>query len=367
MALFFFFLICQVDLFFLLCIIDARGEIMKITSLKDLKVNLENIINNSDTIFIAPHKGVDVDALASSLAMYIIANKLGKKAHIVIDDNLISSEAGVQKIISELPDATQIIPLDEVKANLDVHNSLICVDTNKKNLVPAFDYSVFSDKVIIDHHQTDEHTIESTVEYINPHISSASEILYHLMTLFNIKPEEIGQIINIYNYLLGGISLDTAKFSKNISAETMNVVSKLMKKGADINYVNDLFMEDFESDMRVQGLVSKTEWNMFNIGIAMNNEDPHKIYLKEDLAKAADCLLKYKTSDAAFVMGYIEEYIVYISARSKGIIDVSGIMHEFGGGGSICSAAARIEEKDIQNVNQQLKKLIMPGYRITNM
>ena len=137
-----------------------------------------------------------------------------------------------------------------------------------------------------------------------------------------------------------------------------------MRLGADINYVNSLFLDDWETDIRVSNLVSNTNWQMFNIGIAMNHDDPEMKYLKEDLAKAAEALIKYKNTDAAFALGYIAAGIVYISARSKGVVDVGEIMHQLMGGGTQTSAAAKVATDDINDVKEQLEDIIRPGYKL---
>ena len=58
------------------------------------------------------------------------------------------------------------------------NQTLITVDTNKENLVPfEQELSDFETIIIIDHHQQDSRTIKNAKEYIDPKISSASEIV----------------------------------------------------------------------------------------------------------------------------------------------------------------------------------------------
>ena len=51
--------------------------------IKELRFKSELFVKNSDMVFICPHLDMDADAIASALAFYMIANKLGKKAYIV--------------------------------------------------------------------------------------------------------------------------------------------------------------------------------------------------------------------------------------------------------------------------------------------
>lgn len=342
-----------------------------INGLKELKHVLECLIEKSEVVYITPHIGADCDAIASAIGMSMIVKKLGKVPYIVIDDNKI--EQSVKTIIDELPKSVNIINLNKALELMDKKSLLVCVDTNKKELVPFKEFDCFDDILIIDHHAVGETTIETDSTYVELKSSSTSEIIFMLMVLNQVKIDfRDGQvneddIVNICNYLLSGINLDTSKFTKNVGPNTMEIVAKLVKKGADMNYVNELFMDDFENDMRVQNLVSKTQWKLFNLAIALNNDDPNFIYSKEDLAKAADWLLKYKATDASFALGYIEPEVVYVSARSRGMVDVGEIMSQMGGGGNECGAATRIENADIHEVKLTLEKVIRPGYRFKGM
>jgi c-di-AMP phosphodiesterase-like protein len=340
-----------------------------ISTIKELKNILENKIKGCDLVVITPHKGVDCDAIASALAVVLVAKKLGKESVIVINETSDKLDTSVSSIIDELPSDIIFVNTDKLNSIINDKNALlVTVDTNKKELIPVDNTSVFKDIIVIDHHQIGDTTIDTKNKYINVDSSSASEIMFRVLEEFKIrydssvKGTELN--FNMANYLLAGISLDTAKFTKNISSYTMRLVSNLMNRGADINYVNNLFMDDFESDKLVLDLVRATTWRMFNIAIAFNNEDPYFIYDKEALAKAADFLMKYKSVDAAFALGLISDNVVHISGRSKGNVDIGEIMSQLGGGGNKTAGAARIENcNDVKEIKLKLDEVIKPGYK----
>lgn len=339
-------------------------------NVKELKQLLEDKINENEVVIITPHKGPDCDAIGGSLAVYLIVRKMGKTPYILLEDK-VKVEHAVKCILEELPESVSVITPDMLSDVIEEENTmLVTADTNKKSLVPINenDYSVFKDVILIDHHDTGEDTIECTDMYIDTEISSVSEIMCKLLDLFQLKYENIDvnnpYIFNIANYLLAGINLDTSKFTKKVTSSTMKAVAKLMHKGADLNYVNDLFLDDFERDCLFMDLVRTTTWKLFNIAIAVNNENPNFIYEKEDLARAADWLMRYKTSDAAFAIGLVDENAVYISGRSKGIVDVGEIMTQLGGGGNAMSGATRIESNDVKAIKLRLDDVIRPGYKI---
>lgn len=324
-------------------------------TLKGFKVELDKIINDSSQVFLVPHLGADFDAIASCIGMSLIVRKLRKRCYIIFDEDPVKIEPGVKKIVDDMKEYINIIPLskfDLVKTDNDL---LITLDVNKGNLICCEKkLSLFKDIVVIDHHKIDEATIKSSLSFIDISVSSVSEVMVELLCLYSIRYDN-----RIANYLLAGIYLDTNRFTKNVSSKTMRLVSKLLNRGANLTNVNELFEEDFVSDRKVQGLVSKA--NFFTYTIATCIADDSITYTKEELAKVADYLLKYKV-DAAFSVGFIDEELISISARSKGKIDVGEIMKEMGGGGNIYSAATKIEIDNISNVSNKLVRKIKPSF-----
>lgn len=325
--------------------------------IKNLKINLETKILESEKIILIPHNNIDFDAMASTLGLSLVAKKLKKPSHIVISDPSYKIDYGVQMIIDEVKNNFSIINSEMYRTLNNPNDLIVLADVNK-------DYLTFlnneikqipSNKiVIIDHHSSDNNTVSSDEPYIDTSVSSASEIITKLLCLFKVNyPPEIA------NYLLAGIYLDTNKLTKNISSETMRIVSKLMDKGANMNRVTDWFAEDFNSDRRVQELVSKAK--MLNYSIAIITAEEQDKYTTQELAKAADYLLKYKV-DVSFAIGKIEDNIISISARSKEKVDVGAIMSELGGGGNQYSAATKINDSTMEKVSNKLVKVIRPNF-----
>ena len=64
-------------------------------SFKEFRDKLEVKIKNSEQVFIVPHIGADLDAIASSIAMSYIVRKLGKDVYIILDEDPLKIEPGV--------------------------------------------------------------------------------------------------------------------------------------------------------------------------------------------------------------------------------------------------------------------------------
>lgn len=324
-------------------------------TLKGFKVELDRRLNNISQVFIVPHMGVDFDAIASCIGMSLIVKKLGISCYIIIDDLPLKIDSGVKLIMEEIDKKVNIINMDKYRQLFGDNDLLILMDVNKSNLICCGNYlNQFKDIIIIDHHNEDENTVNCDCKFIDKSISSISEIVTELMNFYSLKYDK-----RIADYLLAGIYLDTNKLTKNVSAKTMGLVSKLISKGGSLDRVNEFFEEDFVSDRKVQDLVGKANFLTYNIATCI--ADDSIVFTKEELAKAADYLLKYKV-DAAFAAGFIDDDLISISARSKGKIDVGEVMSQLDGGGNLYSGATKIKNGDISGVGKRLEKIIKPSF-----
>ena len=324
--------------------------------IKNLKLNLEQKVIGSKRVVIVPHNRIDFDAIGSALGLAVIVKKMNARPIIVVNDNIKDMQRGIQIIMNDVSKDFEIVSRDrylEMKEEEDVY---ILTDVNKRGMVSIGDTMSDPDKtVIIDHHNMDDTTIASEATFVDEHISSASEIVARLMCMFKCKstPE-------IATYLLAGIYLDTNHMSKNVSNDTYMAAAKLANYGANINRVNDLFLEDFTSDRRVQDLVNKVEIVTYTIATILADEGI--TYTQEELAKAADYVLKYGV-DASFAVGKLEDGSIQVSARSPENINVGDVMKELGGGGNQASGAAKVLDSSVEEVGKRLRKVLEPtGY-----
>ena len=289
---------------------------------RNIKECLDKLLNDNDRVFIIPHNRPDMDALGASIGMSLICKKNKKRSFIVVDDDIEKIESATRKVIEDVKNEFDFIKASDIPNYITDKSLMIAVDVNKTNLISVTKYlSDFNDIFILDHHKTDNNTIKTPYLFIDEKMSSACEEVSRLLFLNGVKITK-----DHANYLLAGIMLDTNRLTKNVSTETFSVAAKLTSRGADSMVANNMFLEDFDHDRAIQRLVDNTIFPQYTFAIASDSDDSSKIYEIEDIAKAADYLLKYNVN-ATFAIGYIDENTISISARSKGIIDVSKIIY----------------------------------------
>ncbi len=323
---------------------------------KEIKLVFEEKIKKSNQVLITPHLRVDMDAIASSLALSSLVKKCGKPSFILLDEPLEELELGSRKMVEQAQNDYEIIDLNTFMKKQTSKDLLILSDVNKKNRIACSNIlPTFQDIFIFDHHSTDSNTVDTEYQFIDTSISSASEMIAQLAFVMNLKISP-----RLAEYLLAGIALDTQNLTRAPSS-AFKVSSKLMNKGTSIEAIEPYFQEDFASNRKWNHLVDKAEFQNYKAAVVIG--DDQEIYTGVEIAKAASCLLNFD-ADATFVVGRISKEEVSISARSRGTIDVSSIMQEMSenGGGSPRLAAARIKNETTEEVGAKLKQKIRPVF-----
>ena len=86
-------------------------------SIIENKRTLNKTINRAKNIFLMAHKNLDLDALGSSIGMYMILQQKKKNCYLIIDDQV--HELGVQKVLRELEGCIKIIRSEDIDKYLN--------------------------------------------------------------------------------------------------------------------------------------------------------------------------------------------------------------------------------------------------------
>ncbi len=316
------------------------------------KKELLREIKHSKKVFLMAHKNLDLDALGSAIGMALILKNLKKECFIIIDDK--NHEMGVGKVLEELEGCFNIIRSSEVENKLysiPKKNLLIILDTSKQELVQNPEIvDKISRKIIIDHHDYEENSIDNGLIIVDNEVSSTCEMITSLVENMNIK-------IDAYyaTLLLSGIVLDTNSFALKTSQETYYSAYYLSCLGASTKKVQYLLKQDIKEYTERQKLF--TDITIID-KVAVAKGTNYAKYRREDLAKVADILLYFNGVEACFVIGRLTDKIIGISSRSMGNYPITDILKQLGGGGDQYHGAVRIEDESIGKVNQRLIKII---------
>ena len=311
---------------------------------------LNKAINNAKTIFLMAHKDLDLDALGSSIGMYLILKGKRKNCYIVVDD--ITHELGVEKVLRELEGCITIIKSEDIEKYMyprESKNLLMILDTNKPELVQSKELlKKFDKKVVIDHHDLSKTSIKDAIIINDTEVSSTCEMITELIEFYDVEIESYYATV-----LLAGIVLDTNNFTLKTNPGTYYAAYYLSSLGASAKKVQYLLKQDIEEYTERQKLLAGIE--TINGRIAITKATPYTIYRREDLARVADTLLFFNNIEASFVIGKIGKDTVGVSARSLGNYEINKILEKIGGGGSDYNGAAKFEDTTISNVEKLLK------------
>jgi len=313
------------------------------------KEKLDKYINNSSNVFIMGHRYLDLDALGASIGIYEYVKFKGKKSIIIINDRRI--EKGVKKALEDLKSTFTIKRSTHIKNKINNKSLLIVVDTNKDYLLQDSSLlDLFEKVIVIDHHDTNEQSINDGLIIVDRASSSTCEMITDLLDFDKVPiSSEVATII------LSGIVLDTNNYVIKTTTDTYRTSYLLSKQGADSSRVQFLLKQDLKKYLERQKVVT----NVRQIKkIALSNGKSNVIYRREDLAKIADTLLVFDKIEASFVIGKLDDKSIGISSRSLGRINVGKILENFNGGGDEYEAGASIKNTTIKKVEEELKNII---------
>ncbi|MBR4085665.1 MAG: DHH family phosphoesterase [Lachnospiraceae bacterium] len=317
---------------------------------------LREIITAKDKVIVMGHRMADVDSFGAAVGIYRVAQALGRKAHIVLNDVTTSVQPLVDLFKNNPEYDTDMIVTGSQAIDLAGNNVvLVVVDVNKPSITECPDLlKVCKSVVVLDHHRQGTETIENaTLSYVEPYASSASEMVSEILqyTYDNIKirTEEA-------DCLYSGIMIDTNNFMSKAGVRTFEAAAFLRRNGADVTRVRKLFREGAAEYKAKADAVSQAEIykQCFAISVCTNEDLQSPTIVG---AQAANELLNIRGIKASFVLTDYQGKI-YISARSIDEVNVQIIMERMGGGGHMSIAACQMEGTSLIEAIGVLKHVI---------
>lgn len=297
--------------------------------------------NHSFAIY--PHTNMDGDAIGSSAALCLALRQLGKKAWIIIDE--------------DVPDNLSFLAEGLVSSDEELARSAdmaFCIDSGAIDRIGKRGVLFEAAKIsaCIDHHSTSENFCDYA--YIDSKSAATGQLVFLLLKELCVKPDQ-----RIANSIFAAITTDTGNFQySNTQKITHEIVAELYDWGVS---ANDVSIEIYESDrlerLKIEALaISK-----------MRRELDGKLlitYVDQDMLKQTGAFMyetdrivnlmrAIKGTEVSVLVKEYEKSVIKISMRSKQYFDVARLCAKLGGGGHARAAGATLNcslEKAIETV-----------------
>lgn len=320
--------------------------------------DLITFINETDSFLAHAHIGPDPDSVGAILSFKLGLESIGKVVHLFSEDEPPST-------VRFLPAFSTIDHIDLLNALTLPHDAYVSLDTAKWELASHYRPipTITSPIINIDHHP--DNNISAQFSWLDPGMSSASEMVYHL--LIALKVPIIPQIATC---LLSGILYDTDFFQNtNTTPSVHRLVADLEESGADYNRCLVEIGRSYQfSELRLWSILLK------NFQIAPDNS-----FVWSTLSYSEWQTLTPGSKPGGFANAIISrvdgtDFGALLTEKNPGItkgslrarrpgVDISKIAHHLNGGGHQASSGFLIEkplkeaEKEFLSVVSRLKAL----------
>ncbi len=280
------------------------------------------------------HVRPDGDALGSTLALALSLKELGK-------DVRAWNEEGMLEKYNFLARAELLTQPPSAPEDFDV---AIALDTAVQNRLGTTTVAVRSAKlwINIDHHPSNPRY--GDLVYIDPTAPATGQILFELLT-----NQKLPITPAIAENLYAAISTDTGSFQyPNTTVRTFEIAAELVRCGVEVGRVSQLLYENFPrrriellrdllGTMRF-GCDGKLAWFSLSQASALALG-----VIPEDNEGLIDHLRAVQGVIVAIFFEELTDGKVRVSMRSKNeAVDVCAICTQFGGGGHVLAAGARV-------------------------
>jgi len=280
------------------------------------------------------HVRPDGDALGSTLALALSLKELGKEVRAW-------NEEGMLEKYNFLAQAELLTEPPNTPEDFDV---AIALDTAVQNRLGTTTTAVRSAKlwINIDHHPSNPRY--GDLVYIDPTAPATGQILFELLTnqKFPITPA-------ISENLYSAISTDTGSFQyPNTTVRTFEIAAELVRCGVEVGRVSQLLYENFPR-RRIELLRDLLATMRFGCDgklayFSLSQASALALgVIPEDNEGLIDHLRAIQGVVVAIFFEELTDGKVRVSMRSKNeAVDVCAICTQFGGGGHVLAAGARV-------------------------
>lgn len=318
---------------------------------------LRELILKSSNVIICGHREADFDCIGSALCMSRIVQAYHRQCCIISKTGGVEAKlnAALKENAEHLNERHRFVTESEALNQLRDETLVIMVDHHKPFNSNGANVLERAKKIaIFDHHRRSaDLSLDPILIYIEAGASSSSELVAEFVPYLSnhIEIDDVEATI-----MLGGMLIDTQRFTVRTGVRTFDAASMIRKWGADPILADQYLKDDyatFEMKNTITKYCEKRDHGVIIAAVAESEATSRSI-----MSMAADQILKVQEVEAVFVISKTLDGAYAISSRSKGNINVQVIMERMKGGGHFTAAALQREHSSVQELRSELIKTL---------
>lgn len=309
------------------------------STLKQIVVNLKE----AETILLYPHVIMDGDTLGSSIALCAALRKIGKKAHILIEDEIPSYLLFLEKDYCTFD--------QNILDSPDLSISVDCSDI-ERFVMRKDKFLSGKQSICIDHHRTNNYFAD--MNYIDVNAGATGEIIYNL-----IKTMEVDLDVEMAEAIYTAITTDTGNFQYTNTTKTTHLIAAdLFDIGIDLEKISvEVYQNIRHEKLKIMNEVINTIEMLYNgkadIAYVTREMLEKTGALMEETEGIIETLRNISGVEISAFLKENKQNEIKVGLRAKTYGDVSAIAQSFGGGGHKKAAGCTLN-----TTLQEAKKLI---------
>lgn len=310
------------------------------------------LVQTASNVLIMGHVKPDMDSFGACLGMHRITKMAGREPYIILGDYGDNLNEAVDRAVAA--EEYNFVSREKALELMDENTLVVFVDNHRLSMADAPEVIERAGRlVLIDHHRRAEDMPDADLINIEPYASSTSELVTEMLQFADGKRQLTALEADA---LLGGMTVDTNRFTVQTGVRTFEAASWLRRAGADTSTVKRLFRIDGESfRLRAEAIAgAKIEDGIATAICTVPHGDAQVVD-----SQVADELMTVKGVRASFAAGVDLSGQTVISARSLGDMNVQTVMERLGGGGRLMTAGAQTDmspEEAIEEIKRIIKE-----------
>lgn len=289
-------------------------------------------LREAETVLLYPHVMMDGDTLGSSIALCAALRKMGKRAHILIEDEIPSYLLFLEK--DYCTSDQNIVDAPDISISVDCSDIERFVLRKEKFLSGKY-------SICVDHHRTNDFFAD--MNYIDVDAGATGEIVYDLIKALGVAVD-----VEMAEAIYTAITTDTGNFQyTNTTKKTHLIVADLFDIGIDLEKISvEVYQNIRHEKLKIMNEVINT--------VEMLCEGKADIaYVTQEMLEKTGALMEetegiieiLRNISGVEISAFLKESRpneIKVSLRSKTYGDVSAIAQSFGGGGHKKAAGCTI-------------------------